>query len=141
MAVSGGGNVTPPAPAPASPSAIAWPNPNAAGAPPDIGTPSGQAANPGAETVAANGPTPATAQPQTAAAAASGDLPAGAPIAGPVPLPRHRPLQFAMIQGAMAQTAIPLPRPRPADAPAATPTSPSDQPQSGYVPDMEPGHY
>jgi hypothetical protein len=50
-------------------------------------------------------------------------------------------MQFAMVQGTTMPGAIPLPRPRPADAPAAAPATPSDQPDSGYAPDMEPGHY
>lgn len=126
--------------APASPSAMAWPNPNA-GAPPDVGAPAGRAISPAPDAVATNDSAPAATQPQTSAEAAGDDLPAGKPIAGPVPLPRHRPMQFAMVQGATMPGAIPLPRPRPADAPAAAPATPTDQPEAGYAPDMEPGHY
>jgi len=41
-------------------------------------------------------------------------LPAAQPIAGPVPLPRHRPRTFAMLT-----SAVPMPRPRPEAAGAA----------------------
>jgi hypothetical protein len=41
-------------------------------------------------------------------------LPAAQPIAGPVPLPRHRPRSFAMLT-----SAVPMPRPRPEAAGAA----------------------
>jgi len=41
-------------------------------------------------------------------------LPAAQPIAGPVPLPRHRPRSFAMLT-----SAVPMPRPRPEAAAAA----------------------
>jgi hypothetical protein len=60
-------------------------------------------------TLAAQDP-PDTEQQQTADAA----LPAGEPIAGPVPLPRHRPRYFAMLQNG-----VPMPRPRPDGAGAA----------------------
>jgi hypothetical protein len=46
----------------------------------------------------------ADADPQAADTA----LPAAQPIAGPVPLPRHRPRSFAMLT-----SAVPMPRPRP----------------------------
>jgi len=94
-----------------------------------------------ASEVAANGPQSVAAPPAAATGAAGEDLPAGTPLAGPVPLPRHRPMQVAMAQGTMALGAIPLPRPRPADAPAATPSTPTNAPDAGYQPGMEPGHY
>jgi hypothetical protein len=46
--------------------------------------------------------------------AADAGLPAAQPIAGPVPLPRHRPRSFAMLT-----SAVPMPRPRPEAAGAA----------------------
>jgi cytoskeletal protein RodZ len=63
--------------------------------------------NPAPSNVAAlDTPTPADATP-----ASIDTAPAAEPLAGPVPLPPHRPRVFAM-----AQTAIPVPRPRPAES-------------------------
>jgi hypothetical protein len=62
-------------------------------------------------------PAPATdgqAQPSSTDSAAD-DLPPPDPIAGWIPLPRHRPNVFAMV----ATAAVPLPRARPAVAPEA----------------------
>jgi hypothetical protein len=69
-------------------------------------------------------PNPATA---TVPAAADDALPPPDPIAGPVPLPRHRPSVFAS-----AETGVPLPRARPGDAPE--PSSTVTDTQSGYEP-------
>ena len=55
-------------------------------------------------TLAAQDPPETEQQQQTADAA----LPAAEPIAGTVPLPRHRPRYFAMLQNG-----VPMPRPRP----------------------------
>jgi hypothetical protein len=55
-------------------------------------------------TLAAQDPPDTDQQQQTADAA----LPAAEPIAGPVPLPRHRPRALAMLQ-----SGVPMPRPRP----------------------------
>jgi len=104
--------------------AIVWPNPQS-NAPPDIGT----------ESPAANGT--ATAPPASDAAAE--DLPAVNPIAGPVPLPRHRPNDVAMLQTA-APGAVPLPRARPVEAPADS-SATSAAPLPRYEPGMETGHY
>lgn len=59
-------------------------------------------------------------------------LPPPDPIAGPVPLPRHRPSVIALVD-----TDIPLPRARPSDAPEPASTTP-DTPPSGYDPGI--GH-
>ena len=56
-------------------------------------------------TLAAQDPPDTDQQQQTADAA----LPAAEPIAGPVPLPRHRPRALAMLQSG----GVPMPRPRP----------------------------
>ena len=111
---------------------IAWPNPNT-NAPPQVGTDNGAK-----ETKAATGPSPAPPPTPASGDTASEALPSGQPIAGRIPLPPRRPMQFAMAQ---TGGAIPLPRPRPADAPAATPSAPVETPDSGYEPGMEPGHY
>jgi hypothetical protein len=55
-------------------------------------------------TLGAQDPSETEQQQQTADAA----LPAAEPIAGPVPLPRHRPRYAAMLQ-----SSVPMPRPRP----------------------------
>src|SRR5580700_10717221 len=80
---------------------------------------------------------PFVTQPQPAASdsannAATDDLPPPDPIAGPVPLPRHRPSVLAL-----ADTNIPLPRARPSDAPEPA-SSTTDAPSSGYDPGI--GH-
>jgi hypothetical protein len=67
---------------------------------------------------------------------ASDDLPAAAPLAGPVPLPRRRPNVIAMAEPAGG---VPLPRARPADAPAATPAATVSDAPSGYAPGLD-GH-
>jgi hypothetical protein len=75
------------------------------------------------------------AQPAPAAAdAAAEPSPSSEPIAGPIPLPRHRPNVIAL-----AETGVPLPRARPASAPEPTSGTMSDAPRSGYDPAM--GHY
>jgi hypothetical protein len=72
----------------------------------------------------------------TAAAAASDDttasLPAAEPLAGPIPLPRHRPSVFAF-----ADAGVPLPRARPGSSPEIAP-APSES-ASGYDAGMS--HY
>lgn len=114
----------PPAPA-ASPAAIApYTTADASTAMPD--------AAPGS---AANSAVPA--QPAAAQAASSDDaangLPAPDPLAGPVPLPRHRPSEFAL-----AETGpVPLPRVRPAGGAESSPSV--GHQQSGYDPAM--AHY
>jgi hypothetical protein len=64
---------------------------------------------------------------------ASDSLPPPDPVAGPVPLPRHRPSVLALVEIGT----VPVPRVRPADAaePAPSPTTYL----SGYDPAM--GHY
>jgi hypothetical protein len=47
--------------------------------------------------------------PDTEQQTADAALPAAEPIAGPVPLPRHRPRALAMLQNG----GVPMPRPRP----------------------------
>ena len=61
-------------------------------------------------------------------------LPAGEPIAGPVPLPRHRPRYFAMLQNG-----VPMPRPRPEGAGAAAEGSatPLDWLQKLFTPQQQ----
>ncbi len=109
--------------APASDHGIVWPNPNT-NAPPDIGM----------DNRAGGGRKFAAQQPQTASDSASEDCSAGEPLAGPIPLPRRRPNQFAMLQTTGLQTTgVPLPRARPADAPAAS-TTVTDAPSYGYDP-------
>jgi hypothetical protein len=115
---------------------IAWPNPNATSAP-DFGGP--RLASP-----AAPPPRPATAD----------VVPAGEPLSGPVPLPRHRPSIFAMAGAAAGSTAgattgtiaspgpiatgrpVPLPRVRPADAPVEA-TNSVVEPAYGYRPGLD----
>jgi hypothetical protein len=64
-------------------------------------------------------PSQAIGEPQLQTATSAGDssdtLPASAPLAGPIPLPPHRPKVFAMADGA-----IPLPRVRPTAADATS---------------------
>jgi len=113
---------------------IAWPNPNAT-SPPDFG--------------AARLASPAPPPPRTATAEV---LPAGEPLSGPVPLPRHRPSIFAMAATGAATTTgtiagpstgsiatggpVPLPRVRPTDAPADA-TNPVVEPAYGYRPGLD----
>ncbi|MGN6748389.1 MAG: hypothetical protein ACTHJS_07325 [Xanthobacteraceae bacterium] len=105
---------------------IAWPNPNATNAP-DFGAP--RLASPAAP------PAP------TAAAEV---VPAGEPLSGPVPLPRHRPGILAMagtttasITGSIATGGpVPLPRARPGDAPAEA-ASPVIEQSYGYRPGLD----
>jgi len=104
-----------PAPPATPPTDAAWPNPT----PPAQTTPSEatDASNPPADTT----PNPSRANAtqlaaQQPAAPAADTLPAGTPIAGPVPLPRKRPKSFVL-----AQAGVPLPMPRPD---AAGPTAP-----------------
>jgi hypothetical protein len=78
----------------------------------------------------------------------SADLPTVAPLAGRVPLPRHRPNVIAMAEptspsavsppAALPMSAVPLPRARPATAPEATPSPAADAPAPGG---MDAGHY
>jgi hypothetical protein len=75
---------------------------------------------------------PAPAASDAANNSATDDLPPPDPIAGPVPLPRHRPSVLAL-----ADTNIPLPRARPSDAPEPA-SSTTDAPPSGYDPGI--GH-
>jgi hypothetical protein len=107
---------------------IAWPNPNATSAP-DFGAP--RLASPAAP---------------PARTAAAEVVPAGEPLSGPVPLPRHRPGIFAMAgttTGSIASTGsiatggpVPLPRVRPGDAPAEA-ASPVIEPAYGYRPGLD----
>jgi hypothetical protein len=113
---------------------IAWPNPNATN-PPDFAAP--RLASPAAP---------------PARTAMTDDLPAGEPVRGPVPLPRHRPSIFAMagaMSGAMAGTMagtttgtiagggpVPLPRVRPSDAPVEA-TNSVIEPAYGYRPGLD----
>src|SRR6476659_2915344 len=60
--------------------------------------------------------------PETEQQAADAALPAAEPIAGPVPLPRHRPRSLAMLQ-----SGVPMPRPRP-EAAGATASDGSGTP-------------
>jgi len=106
----------------ASASSFAWPNP-----------PTASTANTGANTGAATGPTLAEQEPPTSSAAE--ELPAAAPLAGRIPLPRRRPNVFVM--AAMAPTGVPLPRARPADAPNAAASTISDAPYPGYEPGLQ----
>ncbi len=108
--------------APASDHGYAWPNPNT-NAPPDLGMDNGA------------GRKLAAQEPPAASDTATQDLAPGEPIAGPIPLPRRRPNEVAMLQ---TTTVVPLPRERPADAPAATPSSVIDTPPYGYNPGL--GH-
>lgn len=62
----------------------------------------------------------ATEQPVAAAEPPVDAAPAGSPLTGPIPLPRHRPSDLAMVQITVAN--VPMPRPRP-DVAAST-TSP-----------------
>ncbi len=78
---------------------------------------------------------PFVAPPTPAAPDAANDadaLPPPDPIAGPIPLPRHRPNVIAL-----ADTDIPLPRARPSNAPEPANPTP-DAPPSGYDPGI--GH-
>ena len=117
---------------------IAWPNPNATN-PPDFAAPR----------LAALAAPPART-------ATTDDLPAGEPVRGPIPLPRHRPSIFAMagtMAGAMAGTTtgtiagpstgsiatrgpVPLPRMRPSDAPVEAINS-VIEPAYGYRPGLD----
>jgi hypothetical protein len=77
---------------------------------------------------AASPPEPAVAQ--QAPPPAAEDIPPGVPIAGPVPLPPHRPRVLAM-----GPSGIPVPRPRPAAAvdSAPTPAIEGDLTQRDYM--------
>jgi hypothetical protein len=84
--------------------------------------------------VATNWPAPPAAEP----------LPAGEPIAGPVPLPRMRPRTVTV-----AQSGVPLPRPRPDAAGPSAPEAPATplswihsifQPQSGGADTSQPAN-
>jgi hypothetical protein len=103
---------------------LAWPNPNST-SPPNFGTaPAG---------FAAVTPAPA-AMPAPPRSAAAEIMPAGEPIHGPVPLPRHRPGIFVMVGSSALSSAanpaassaaaspvsgrVPMPRVRPSAAPA-----------------------
>jgi hypothetical protein len=106
------------------------PAPSAApAAPPAPAAVAAQAAPPPAPSVFPNPPFIPQQQPTPAA---TDDLPPPDPIAGPVPLPRHRPGVLAL-----ADTDIPLPRARPSDAPEPPNVTP-DAPPSGYDPGI--GH-
>jgi hypothetical protein len=76
------------------------------------------------------------AQPEPAAADSAADPLPPDPIAGPIPLPRHRPSVFALAEIGN----VPLPRARPGSAPAdAAPSTMNDAQPSGYDPGMT--HY
>jgi hypothetical protein len=114
--------------------AITWPNPNATN-PPDFAAPR------------LASPAPPPARPAT-----TDDLPAGEPVRGPIPLPRHRPSIFAIagnMAASMAGTTtgtiagpvatggpVPLPRARPGDAPAEAANS-VIEPAYGYRPGLD----
>jgi len=53
----------------------------------------------------------ATEQPATGAESPADAAPSGQPLTGPIPLPRHRPSDLAMVQITAAN--VPMPRPRP----------------------------
>jgi hypothetical protein len=113
---------------------IAWPNPNTT-SPPDFGA--SRLASP---------PAP------PARAAAAEVIPAGEPLSGPIPLPRHRPGILAMagsvagpVTGTSAASttgsitpggAIPLPRVRPTDAPTEAANT-AIEPAYGYRPGLD----
>ena len=110
--------------APASDRGYAWPNPNT-NAPPGFGLDNGAA---GGRKLAVN-------EPPAASDAATADLSPGEPIAGPIPLPRRRPNDVAMLQSSLQPGlpgGVPLPRARPADAPAATASPVNDTPAYDY---------
>jgi hypothetical protein len=117
---------------------LAWPNPSSI-SPPNFGTaPAGSAAA-----------TPAPAAMPAPRSAAAEIMPAGEPIHGPVPLPRHRPGIFAMVgspsvglaassaaaspASAPASGRAPMPRVRPSEAPAESPIFSAP---SGYEPGL-----
>ena len=86
---------------------------------------------------APNGPLPQDQQPQqpaTAADTAADALPPSDPIAGQVPLPRHRPNVVA----ALVEGGVPVPRARPAITPEPAPGTDADTP-ANYDPGMT--HY
>jgi hypothetical protein len=95
---------------------LAWPNPNASGAR-SFSAPAPTATAP-----------PVPPPPQMATTEI---LPAGEPIRGPIPLPRHRPGIFAMV----ASGPVPLPRARPGAVPAET-SSPVTIPPYHFEPGM-----
>ena len=95
---------------------LAWPNPNASGAP-SFSAPAPTATAP-----------PVPPPPQMARTEI---LPAGEPIRGPIPLPRHRPGIFAMV----ASGPVPLPGARPGAVPAET-SSPVTIPPYHFEPGM-----
>ena len=113
---------------------IAWPNPNTT-SPPDFGA--SRLALP---------PAP------PARAAAAEVIPAGEPLSGPIPLPRHRPGILAMagsvagpVTGTAAASAtgsiptgggVPLPRVRPTDAPTEAANT-AIEPAFGYRPGLD----
>jgi len=104
---------------------IVWPNPQS-NAPPEIAT----------DAASASHPAPAP-QPQAANDSTDEESPAANPIAGPIPLPRQRPNDVAMLQPGV-QGPVPLPRARPADAPAGGPET-NTASDSSYDPGMQ--HY
>lgn len=76
------------------------------------------------ESAASNGGGAATQQTAAIVAPPADSLPTAMPLAGPIPLPRHRPNDLVMVQINAAN--VPMPRPRP-DSPAPT-TSDSTPP-------------
>jgi hypothetical protein len=104
--------------------AVAWPNP-----------PMNAPANSGSSTPPADA---VASQEQSAASdSTADDLPAGVPLAGKIPLPRHRPnvaapanvvLAGGPLPGSATATSVPLPRARPASAPEPAPVSETPYP-------------
>lgn len=114
-----------------APTDVAWPNPApAAPAPGTTATTDVPPSNPPADAAPPQSPAAptqfaeqqpaATDWPAPPAAPATDALPAGTPIAGPVPLPRKRPKPMIL-----AQSRVPLPMPRPD---AAGPPAPEESP-------------
>jgi len=122
----------PPMPGSAKTAELPMPPAAATPAPADTNAPNRQVAN---------------AQPDVASQPAADDMPAAAPLAGPIPLPKRRPRGVAEAQAALTPPAsepatrteaptrmalagpIPMPRPRPDDAPAST--TPADSSSGG----------
>jgi hypothetical protein len=91
---------------------------------PALATPDGAAPNIGAL---------AAQQPAISIRAPAETSPAAEPLAGPIPLPRHRPHDVAMAQMGVLQTSVPqmsvpMPRPRPD---SAGPTAPPEMTTTG----------
>jgi len=66
--------------------------------------------------------------PDASAESAADDLPAAAPLTGPIPLPRQRPRDATIRIADMAPSSVPIPRPRPDAAGPGAPTEKSHSP-------------